>query len=119
MSTALTVSLILLIFVVIAAIITTTIYFVKFLIELTLLTKNLDSTTTIVKGEITPILGELKETMHNVNSLAKNADSQMATLRKIFATIIGFFSMFAGKLSFLQNSFFKGFLSAFTLFRKK
>lgn len=71
MSTALTVSLILLVFVIMGAIIATTVYFVKLLIELTLLTKNLDETTTIVKGELEPILGELKETMTNVNNLAK------------------------------------------------
>ena len=95
MSTALTVSLILLVFVIMGAIIATTVYFVKLLIELTLLTKNLDETTTIVKGELEPILGELKETMTNVNNLAKNADNQVATIRKIFATVIGFFTMFA------------------------
>ena len=119
MSTALTVSLILLVFVIMGAIIATTVYFVKLLIELTLLTKNLDETTTIVKGELEPILGELKETMTNVNNLAKNADNQVATIRKIFATVIGFFSMFAGKFKFLQSSFFKGFISSFNLFRRK
>ena len=115
MSTALTVSLILLVFVIMGAIIATTVYFVKLLIELTLLTKNLDETTTIVKGE----LEELKETMTNVNNLAKNADNQVATIRKIFATVIGFFTMFAGKFKFLQSSFFKGFISSFNLFRRK
>ena len=117
MSTALTVSLILLVFVIMGAIIATTVYFVKLLIELTLLTKNLDETTTIVKGELEPILGELKETI--VNNLAKNADNQVATIRKIFATVIGFFTMFAGKFKFLQSSFFKGFISSFNLFRRK
>ena len=103
MSTALTVSLILLVFVIMGAIIATTVYFVKLLIELTLLTKNLDETTTIVKGELEPIL----------------ADNQVATIRKIFATVIGFFTMFAGKFKFLQSSFFKGFISSFNLFRRK
>ncbi len=119
MSTALTASLILLVFVIMGAIIATTVYFVKFLIQLTLLTKNLDDTTTVVKDELKPILGEFKETMVHVNSFAKNADNQMSTIKKIIATIIGFFTMFAGKFKFLQSSFFKGFLSSFNLFRRK
>lgn len=79
------------------------VYFVKLLIELTLLTKNLDETTTIVKGELEPILGELKETMTNVNNLAKNADNQVATIRKIFATVIGFFTSLQGNSSFAEQ----------------
>ena len=119
MSTALTISLILLVFVVIAAIIATTIYLVKFLIELTLLTKNLYATTTVVKEEIEPILGELKQTLTNVNKLAQNADNQVAVIKKIIATVLGFVSVFAGKFKFLQSSFFKGFLATFNLFRRK
>lgn len=119
MSTALTVSLILLVFVIMGAIIATTVYFVKFLIELTLLTKNLDETTTVVKNELEPMLSELTETMKSVNTIAKNADNQIAVLRKFVATIVGFMSMFAGKFKFLQSSFVKGFISSFNLFRRK
>lgn len=119
METALTASLILLVIVIIIAIIASTVYLVKFLIQLTLLTKNLDETTTVVKKEIEPILGEVKETLITVNSIAKNADNQLATLKKIIATILGFFSMFASKFKFLQSSFFKGFMSSLNFFRKK
>ncbi len=119
MSTTLTISLIILVLVCIAAVISLTVYCIKFLIELTLLTKNLDETTSIVKKEIEPILGELKETMTNVNTFAQNANNQITTAKKIFATVLGFFSMFADKFKFLQGGFMKGFFSAFNLFRRK
>lgn len=119
MSTAIGISLILLILVLIAVIITISVYFVKWLIEFTLLTRNLNETTTIVKGEIEPILSELKQTMASINTIAKNADNQVATLRKAAAAALGLVSMFAGKFKFLSGSFMKGFLSSFNLFRKK
>ncbi len=119
MSTALTVSLIILVFVVIAAIVATTIYLVKFLMELCILTKNLNDTTDIVKKELNPILVELKETMQSVNIVAKNAGKQISTIKKIISTTIGFITLFAGKFKFLSGSFMKGFMSAFNLFRKK
>lgn len=119
MSTALGVSLIILVFVVIASIIALTVYLVKFLMELCLLTKNLNETTTVVKNDIEPILSELSVTLKHVNSLAQNADTQMSNIRKITATILGAFSIFAGKFKFLSGSFMKGFMSAFTLFKKK
>lgn len=119
MSTALGVSLIILIFVVIAAIIATTIYFVKLLIELSLLAHSLNETTSVVKEEIEPILSELSVTLKHVNSLAQDANTQMSNIKKITATIIGAVSIFAGKFKFLSGSFMKGFMSAFNLFRRK
>ena len=46
-------------------------------------------------------------------------DNQVAVIKKIIATVLGFVSMFAGKFKFLQSSFFKGFLATFNLFRRK
>ena len=105
MSTALTVSLILLILVILAAVIAITVYLVKFLIQLTILTKNLDDTTTTFKEELMPILGEFRETLANVNTIAKTANNQLATIKKITATVIGAVTIFAGKFKFLQSSF--------------
>ena len=119
MSTALTASLILLIFVIMAAVIAITVYLVKFLIQLTVFTKNLDDTTTVVKDELKPILGEFRETLTNVNSIAQTANSQLSAIKKIVATVIGAVTIFAGKFKFLQSSFMKGFLSAFNLFRRR
>lgn len=119
MSTALGVSLIILVFIVAVAVIALTIYTVKLLLELCLFTKNLNETVTIVKNEIEPILEELSITLKHVNSLAENADTQISNIRKITATIIGAVSIFTGKFKFLSGSFMKGFLSAFNLFRKK
>lgn len=119
MSTAISICTIILLLVLSASIVTVTVFLVKWIIEFTLLTRNINETTTIVKKEIEPILGEVKETMVYVNSIAKNADNQLSTLKKIISTIIGFFTMFAGKFKFLQSSFFKGLFASFNLFRKK
>lgn len=119
MSTALGVSLILLIFVVIASIIALTIYLVKFLIELSLLTRNLNDTTDIVKKDLEPIMGELSTTLKHVNSLAQNADTQLSTVKKVITTVLGGLSLFAGRFKFLSGSFMKGFLAAFNLFKRK
>ena len=119
MSTALNICLIILVVVLIIAAITVTVYLVKFLIELCLLTKNLTETTDIVKRELDPIMVEVKEVLHNVNYVTKAASTQFQTIKKIVSTVIGFASMFTGKFKFLSNSFFKGFSSAVNLFRKK
>ena len=119
MTAALNLSLILLVVVVIAAVIATTIYLVKFLMELCLLTKNLNDTTDIVKKELNPLLSELTEAIHNVNIVAKDAGKQINTIKKVISTILGFVSVFAGKFKFLSGSFMKGFMSAFNLFRRK
>ena len=119
MTAALNLSLILLVVVVIAAVIATTIYLVKFLMELCLLTKNLNDTTDIVKKELNPLLSELTEAFHNVYIVAKDAGKQISTIKKVISTILGFVSVFAGKFKFLSGSFMKGFMSAFNLFRRK
>ncbi len=119
MSIAIGICLILLILVVIASIITLTVYVVKWLIEFTILTKTLNDTTVVVKDELEPILGELKQTMKSINDITQNADTQMKNLKKVVAALIGFVSLFVGKFKFLSGSFMKGFMSAFNLFRKK
>lgn|SRR5574344_480351 len=119
MTTALTASLILLVFVIIASIVALTVYLAKLMIELCLLTRNLNETTSVVKGELDPILKELTQTMKSINTIAKNADNQVASVKKIAAAAVGFVSLFLGKMNFLKGSFMKGFLSAFNLFKKK
>ena len=79
MTAALNLSLILLVVVVIAAVIATTIYLVKFLMELCLLTKNLNDTTDIVKKELNPLLSELTE-----HTIANEIEPPKEVLRKEF-----------------------------------
>ena len=119
MSTALSICLIILVCVLIIAAIVLTVYAVKFLIELCVLTRNLNETTTIIKREAEPVLSELSITLKHVNKLAANADSQMSNIRKIIATIIGAASFFTGKFKFLSSNFMKGFFSAFNFFKQK
>lgn len=119
MSTVVELSLVLLIFVVIAATIVVSVYLVKLLIELNVLTKNANDTTTIVKNELEPILTELKQTMTSINTIAQNADNQMATVKKVIASAVGLSSVLFGSFGKVSGGFMKGFSSAFNLFRKK
>lgn len=119
MSIVVELSLVLLIFVVIAAVAVVSVYLVKLLIELNVLAKNANETTTIVKNELEPILDELKQTMTSINTIAKNADNQMATVKKIMASAVGISSLLFGGFGKVSGGFMKGFTSAFNLFKKK
>ena len=96
-----------------------TVFAVRWFIEFTALTRNLNETTTVVKEELQPILVELKDTMETVNSMTKDMNLQVSAVKKIVSTILGFFAMFPGKFKFLSGSFLKGFVAVANMFRKK
>ena len=119
MTIAINIALIFLILVLAVSAIVLTVFAVKWFIELTALTRNLNETTSVVKEELQPILVELKDTMQTVNSMAKDANVQVTAVKKVVSTILGFFAMFPGKFKFLSGSFVKGFVATMKLFRKK
>ena len=119
MSTTLEVSLMFLIFTTIILGVVITVFLVKFIIDLSKLTTNLDEVTTVVKQEIEPTLKELKETLNNINSIAKSADKQMDFVKKALSAALG-----AGGIAFcgiknISGGFFKGLSAGLKLFRKK
>jgi uncharacterized protein YoxC len=119
MSTTVELSLVLLIFVLIAAIIVVSVYLVRLLIDLNVLTKNVNETTNIVKNDIEPILDELQKTLSSINTMVKDTDDQITSLKKILAAVFGFSTIFCGHFGKISGGFLKGFKSAFSFFRKK
>ncbi len=119
MSSILEFSIILLIFVIIAAIVTVSIYLVRLLMDMDVLAKNANETTTILNGELKPLLEELKGSLAKINAIAQSADNQVATLKKLVTTVLGVSSIFVGGFGKMSGGFMKGFQSAFKLFGKK
>ncbi len=119
MTTTLEVSLMFLIFTTIILGVIVTVFLVKFLMDLSRLTTNVDEVTTIVKQEIEPTLKELKDTLGNINSIAKSADKQVDFIKKALSAAVG-----AGGLAFcglknVSGGFFKGLSAGLKLFKKK
>lgn len=119
MSTAISICTILLLLILCAAVVVLTVFIVKWLIEFTIFTRNLNDATVMIKTDLPPIMEELKQTLKKINELSENADNQVKAIKKSIATIIGLVSMFAGKFKFLSGTFFKGFQAAFNFFKKK
>ena len=107
MSTTLQLGLLLLIFVAMLFLIVIGIYLVKLIIDLNKLANNLNDTTCMVKKEIEPILGELKTSLTNLNSVAKSADDKFNTIRKILTTAFGIGGLFVGGMGKKFGGVFK------------
>lgn len=119
MSTTLQLGVLLLIFVAILFLIVIGIYLVKLIIDLNKLTNNLNDTTCMVKKEIEPILGELKTSLTKLNTVAKTADDQISSIKRILATVFGIGGLFVGGMGRMSGGFFKGLTQGFKTFMKK
>ena len=119
MSIMLEIGILLLIFVAILFLIIVGIYLVKLIIDLNTLANNLNDATYMVKKEIEPILAELNVTLTKLNDMAKTADTQIHSIKKIVATLVGIFGIFFGGMSKVSGGFFKGLMSGFKTFSKK
>lgn len=98
-------------------------FLVKLLIDLSKLTKNLDETTTIVKGEIEPTMKEFNEALKSINSIAQNADKQVDSLTKLVENIMGASALALSRAKDLSGGILKGLIkglgTVLKLFLKK
>lgn len=60
----------------------TGVFLIKFLIDLSTLTKSLQDFTRVMQTELEPAIRELKETLVNVNNIAANMENGMEDLNK-------------------------------------
>ena len=88
-------------------------FLIKFLVDLSKLTKNMDETASIVKSEIEPTLSELNNTLKSINSIAKNADKQVDSISKLFENVFGLSSTVFLKAKNLSGGLIKGFVKGF------
>ena len=91
----------------------------KLIINLTLLSKNVDSIAQSVQSEIQPTLKELKEAAKSINSIANNADTQFSGLQTTLKNVLGASSIVGCKMKGLMSGLVKGISFGLNLFSKK
>ena len=91
----------------------------KLIINLTLLSKNVDSIAQSVQSEIQPTLKELKEAAKSINSIANNADTQFSGIQTTLKNVLGASSIVGCKMKGLMSGLVKGISFGLNLFSKK
>lgn len=91
-------------------------FLVKLLIDLSTLIKNVNQTSTMLNTELKPTLDELHETLQSVNSIIKNTDNNMVSLKGAVENTFGKTKAFTGSLF---SGVIKGFGTVWNLFTKK
>ncbi len=91
-------------------------FLVKLLIDLSTLIKNVNQTSTMLNTELKPTLDELHETLQSVNSIIKNTDSNMGSLKDAVENTFGKTKAITGSLF---SGVIKGFGTVWKLFTKK
>lgn len=119
MTPTLEISIMFLIFTTIIIGIILAVFIIKLLVDLSKLITNVDEVTTLVKQEVEPTLKELKETLNNINSIAKSADKQVDVIKKLFTGVIGASSLAVCGIKNMSGGFFKGLSAGLKLFKKK
>ncbi len=119
MTPTLEISIIFLIFTTIILGVVISVFVIRLLIDLSRLTVNLDETATVVKQEIEPTLKELKETLNNLNSIAKSADKQVDVIKKVLSGLVGASGLAFCGLKNISGGFLKGLLAGMKLIKKK
>jgi len=91
-------------------------FLIKLLIDLSTLIKNINQTSTMLNTELKPTLDELHETLQSVNSIIKNTDNNMISIKGAVENTFGKTKAFTGSLF---SGVIKGFGTVWNLFTKK
>ncbi len=91
-------------------------FLVKLLMDLSVLTKNLNETSILMNTELKPTLKELNETMHSINSLVQSTNDGVGNVRVGFENALTKTKAFSESL---LGGFLKGFMTVYSLFIKK
>ncbi len=91
----------------------------KLIMNLTVLSKNVDSIAQSVQSEIQPTLKELREAAQSINSIANNADTQFSGFQSTLKNVFGASSLVGCKMRGLMNGLLKGINFGLNLFSKK
>ena len=91
----------------------------KLIINLTLLSKNVDSIAQSVQSEVQPTLKELREAAQSINSIANNADTQFSGFQNTIKGVLGASSLVGCKMKGLMDGLVKGISFGLNLFNKK
>ncbi len=91
-------------------------FLVKLLMDLSVLAKNVNETSILLNTELKPTLKELNETMHSVNSLIQSTDEGVGNVKLGLENAISKTKAFSESLF---GGFLKGFMTVYSLFRKR
>lgn len=91
-------------------------FLVKLLMDMSELTKNANETSLILNNELKPTLKELSETMRSINSIIQSTDEGVGNVKLGIENAIAKTKTFSESL---LGGFVKGFMTVFSLIRKK
>jgi len=91
-------------------------FLVKLLMDLSVLTKNVNETSLILNTELKPTLKELNETMRCVNSIIQNTDEGVGSVKSSLENAITKTKVLSENL---LGGFIKGFMTVFSLIAKR
>ena len=91
----------------------------RLILNLTLLSKNVDSIAQSVQSEVQPTLKELREAAQSINSIANNADTQFSGFQSTLKSVLGASSIVGCKMKGLMDGIVKGISFGLNLFNKK
>ena len=91
-------------------------FLVKLIMDLTVLSKNLNETSVMLNTELKPTLKELNETIHSINSLVQSTDEGVGNVKISLENALT-------KTKSLSESIFggfvKGFMTVYSFFNRK
>ncbi len=91
-------------------------YLVKLLKDLSVLAKNVNETSIMLNCELKPTLEELNETIHSINSLVQSTDEGVGNVKVGIENALSKTKAFSESL---LGGFFKGFMTVFSLIKRK
>lgn len=91
----------------------------RLIVNLTILSRNVDSIAQSVQSEVQPTLKELREAAHSINSIANNADAQFAGVQNTLKGVLGASTLVGAKMKGLVGGLLKGVSFGINLFNKK
>lgn len=91
-------------------------YLIKLLKDLSVLAKNVNDTSVLLNTELKPTLQELNETMRSINSIIQNTDEGVGNVKSSIETALTKTKAFSESL---LGGFFKGFMTVYSLIKRK
>ena len=91
-------------------------FLVRLLMDLSVLSKNVNETSLILKTELKPTLKELNDTMRSINSIIQTTVQGVESVKYSIENAISKTKTFSESI---LGGFFKGFMTVFSLLKRK
>lgn len=118
MSPTLDVSIVVLVWILVLFFIAMGVMLTLCLIELLKTLKNCVEISKVLKDDAQPLIGELKNTLANVQKITSGTKSNLGILKSALTGALGAGALMLGNLKSKKGGFISGLISGFNLFRK-